>query len=286
MIRVALQGRTGNNLFQYAAGRWLAEKHATELILEGSWLTKSEWTQALKLQEMNIKAEFRRLPKWVLGLTKKHLKSHPYELVSKSIYSENLSNHAYDENFKNLPDGSLLIGFFQTSHYFANLRSQLQQEINYRELPMDRDTAEIARAIASPNTVSIHVRRGDYKAVNGFDVCGLSYYKKAIAKAREILGHPTFWFFSDDIPWCKKYFVGNDFNFVELEYSSHNHLNDMRLMSLAENHIIANSSYSWWAAWLYWKPSKIVIMPERWRLGPTNVPIEEKKMKDWITISP
>ena len=80
--------------------------------------------------------------------------------------------------------------------------------------------------------------------------------------------------------------MGADFNFVELEYSRNNHLNDMRLMSLADNHIIANSSYSWWAAWLYWNPSKVVIMPDCWSLDPHKVPIEDKKEDGWIAISP
>ena len=286
MIRMVLQGRTGNSLFQYAAAKWLANEHSTKVLLDGSFLSKSEWRQALTLKDMGVDAEFSRLPKWFLALTKNHIKCHPYEYVNKYVYRESLLSHAYDLNFKNLPDGSLLIGFFQTSRYFPNMRKQLQQDINYRALPMDCSTAEVAEAISCPNTVSIHVRRGDYKDLKGFDVCGLLYYQRAISKAREILKHPIFWVFSDDIPWCREHFLGVDFNFVELEYSRNNHLNDMRLMSLADNHIIANSSYSWWAAWLYWNPSKVVIMPDCWSLDPDKVPIEDKKEDGWIAISP
>lgn len=235
---------------------------------------------------MSIDAKFSRLPKWVLSVTKKHFKCHPYDYFSNDVYYEDTLDHTFDPNFHNTSNSSLIVGFFQSSQYFPKLRKQLQRELNFRGLPMDSDSDKVAQSISCQNTVSIHVRRGDYRALKEFDICGPLYYQRAILKARDLLGQPTFWVFSDDISWCRDHFQGDEFNFVNLKYSQSNVLNDMRLMSLAGNHIIANSSYSWWAAWLHWEPSKIVIMPDCWSLGSPKIPIQDKKRKEWIAISP
>jgi hypothetical protein len=149
---------------------------------------------------------------------------------------------------------------------------------------MDPETSEIARKIEGENSVSIHVRRGDFLQYPNFAVCTPDYYDQAVTRARDELSSPTFWIFSDDIPWCRAHFPGTEFRFVDLPESQRNPLNDMRLMSLASHHIISNSSYSWWAAWLHWQPHKLVILPHAWHLGTCHIPIEEKIEKGWIIL--
>ena len=119
-----------------------------------------------------------------------------------------------------------------------------------------------------PLAVSLHVRRGDYvsdpktKAILG--VCSLDYYRAAIAHIAERIESPAFFVFSDDIAWAK---ANLEIPFP-CEYVDHNQgqqsYNDMHLMSLCKHHIIANSSFSWWGAWLNPRKDKIVIAPENW----------------------
>jgi Glycosyl transferase family 11 len=284
MIRVVLQGRTGNNFFQYAAARWLAMKHHTDVVLDGSWLRPRNWAQTRVMKGLALQAPVKRWPLWIGPALRAGAGKHPAEFTTKSVYRENSLDSSFDPAFQDLPDGSLLIGYFQSPLFFPGMRPILQKEINYRDMPMDHDTTATARRISSENSVSIHVRRGDFIHYKNFAVCTPRYFDLAVALAKNKLSSPTFWIFSDDIPWCRSHFTGPEFRFVDLPESQRNPLNDMRLMSLASHHIISNSSYSWWGAWLHWTPEKLVITPHLWHLGTTRMPVEEKIEKEWIII--
>ena len=285
MIRVVLQGRTGNNFFQYAAARWLARKHDAEVVLDGSWLRSRNWGQTSVMRNLSLRARIGRWPLWIGPALRVIAGRHPSEISANWVYRESASGLTYDPSFHELPDGTLLMGYFQTHRYFPDMRSLLQEEINIRDMPMDHETAETARRITAENSVSIHVRRGDFIHYKDFAVCTPAYYDQAVARAKDRLSSPTFWIFSDDIHWCRSHFHGPGFNFVDLPESRNNPLNDMRLMSLASHHIIANSSYSWWAAWLHWQPQKLVNVPHAWLLGTYRIPIEEKIENDWLILN-
>jgi hypothetical protein len=285
MIRVVLQGRTGNNFFQYAAARWLARKHATEVVLDGSWLRPHNWAQTRVMRGLSLCARIGRWPLWIGPAMRVIAGKHPSEISANCVYRESTSDSTFDPSFQELPDGTLLMGYFQSHHYFPDMRSLLQEEINIRDMPMDHQTAETARKIIAENAVSIHVRRGDFIHYKNFAVCTPAYYDQAVAHAKDQLASPTFWIFSDDIPWCRAHFHGSEFHFVDLPESRTNPLNDMRLMSLSSHHIIANSSYSWWAAWLHWQPRKLVIVPHAWLLGTGKIPIEEKIENGWLILN-
>ena len=284
MIRVVLQGRTGNNFFQYAAARWLAERHGTKVVLDGSWLRTQNWAQAQSMKRLALKMRLCRWPLWIGPVLRVAAGKHPSEFVTKSVYCESTSDHAFDPAFTTLPDNTLLIGYFQSPRFFSSLRDSLQNEINYRALPVGAETAETIRGMAGENSVSVHVRRGDYLRYHNFAVCTPSYYETAIQRMKERLDSPTFWIFSDDIPWCRSHFRGPEFRFVEPKESAEIPLNDMRLMSLASHHIISNSSYSWWAAWLHWTPEKLVMVPDRWLLTTPRIPVHEKIENGWEII--
>lgn len=285
MIRVVLQGRTGNNFFQYAAARWLARKHGTDVVLDGSWLRPRNWAQTRVMKGLALRAPIRRFPLWIGPAMRVAAGKHPAELTTRSVYRENPHDSSFDPAFQELPDNSLLIGYFQSPLFFPEMRPILQEEINFREMPMDQETSETARKIADENSVSIHVRRGDFIHYKNFTVCTPSYFDRAVARAKDQLSEPTFWIFSDDIAWCRAHFQGPEFRFVDLQESRRNPLNDMRLMSLASHHIISNSSYSWWGAWLHWNPEKLVIVPHVWHLGDAKMPVEEKIEKEWVILS-
>ena len=119
------------------------------------------------------------------------------------------------------------------------------------------------------------MRRGDYLRIPVFHVCDEHYYLRSMQEMRARIPDAHFFIFSDDPEWCRTAFIDTDTEVIDS--ASANPLHDLYLMSLAGHHIIANSSYSWWAAWLGDKPGQQVIMPERWNARDILAPMEEKK---------
>jgi hypothetical protein len=146
--------------------------------------------------------------------------------------------------------------------------------------------ADLVEQISKVNAVSLHVRRGDYvqnaKTNANHGVCSLDYYRAAIQNILERVEAPSFFIFSDDIPWVKEHLVLD----IPCRYVDHNQgvesYNDMRLMSLCRHHIIANSSFSWWGAWLNPDPQKIVIAPQKW-FANDNI-VDDLFPPEWVTM--
>lgn len=161
-----------------------------------------------------------------------------------------------------------LDGYFQSEKYFSDFSSQVRELL----LP------ESKRKPPSAAT-SLHVRRGDYLYLSyHHPVLGIEYYQEAL----ERLGNPTeVWVFSDDIPWCKSVFKGPEFKFMEAKSPEE----DLVLMSSCKNNIIANSTFSWWAAWLNPSPNKTVIAPRKW-VGPgySHLKLDDLYCPGWIII--
>jgi hypothetical protein len=135
--------------------------------------------------------------------------------------------------------------------------------------------------LASPGSVAVHVRRQDYLTHPVFHVCDRDYYRKAIDELRARVPDARFLIFSDDPEWCRTEFLDPDQEVIDSGPAAANPLHDLHLMSLAGHHVIANSSYSWWAAWLGDKPGQIVKMPDRWYAHGIVAPIEEKNPGNW-----
>jgi len=133
--------------------------------------------------------------------------------------------------------------------------------------------------------VAVHVRRGDYAGSSLLDVCGVDYYMEAMRRLRETLPNPRFYIFSDDPAWCASHFAGDDVVVTSGGASRQSPLVDLHLMSLAQHHVIANSSYSWWAAWLGKKSGQRVLMPHEWFRG-IHAPIAEKQCEGWEIVAP
>jgi hypothetical protein len=128
--------------------------------------------------------------------------------------------------------------------------------------------AELKEEIGNTNAVSLHVRRGDYvhNSTNAatYEVCSLDYYRASIRHMAERIQQPKFFIFSDDIAWVKNNLkIDFPHHYVDCNHGEESY-NDMRLMSLCQHHIIANSSFSWWGAWLNPNREKIVIAPKNW----------------------
>ncbi len=189
------------------------------------------------------------------------------------IYYENV--FGYNSEISNLPDSTALSGYFQTEKYFKHIESEIREIFTFRN-----EINDIAESLIDENTdsVSIHIRRGDYlSSPEHHPTQDGNYYKEGIA---EFGADKMFYIFSDDIEWCKGTFTGKNFRFVE----SGNPYVDLCIMSKLKNHIIANSSFSWWGAWLSGNSSKVVA-PARW-FGPALASKDTSDIycKDWIKI--
>lgn len=266
MIIVKLCGGLGNQLFQYALGRHLAGLNQTELQFDASLLDKPhDWTyRKYGLGAFNIKAtqatevEIRqmtgcfRFSKWsrVLGLTSKRHFIEPHFHFCPSILK--------------LKGSFYLDGYWQSEKYFSDIAAHIREELT-PTFTLSKSLESIIKQIAEVNSISIHIRRGDYlkvsKANRYLKPCDTTYYQKAIDCIAKKMDKPTFFVFSDDMAWVKQN--------LKLPFPTHyiegnTPQEDLLLMASCQHHIIANSTFGWWGAWLNPDPYKIVIAPQQW----------------------
>jgi hypothetical protein len=192
----------------------------------------------------------------------------------------------FDPAILELPDNTYLEGYWQSEKYFKRIEEIIHQEFSFKNFP-DPVNRDLGDRISSVNSVSIHVRRGDYvtnpvtNQTHG--VCDIDYYQKAIVEIFKNVVKPHFFVFSDDQIWAKSHIITN----APTEYVTHNksskNYEDMHLMSLCHHHIIANSSFSWWGAWLSNYNEKMVIAPEKW-LNDCRYNTDDICPKSWLMI--
>ncbi len=273
MIVVKLLGGLGNQMFQYAAGRALATKHGVPLKIDISALkndSKGAYTQRhYELDCFNIQATI-ATEKDLAAFQPFHnnqilrLAQRKFPFLFSSIYFAE-SGSQFNSTFNNLKSNSYLDGYWQSEAYFKNIRVQLLSDFVLKD-SMPRSLETWCDKITSVNSVSMHVRRGDYvnlPSANAFHgLCSMTYYENAFSKLQAEEQNLEIFVFSDDITWCKQ-----NFNFrVNTHFVEHTDKAywDLYLMSLCKHNIIANSSFSWWGAWLNQHTNKRVFVPEYW----------------------
>ncbi len=276
MIIVNLSGGLGNQMFQYALGRVLAETNNDNLKLDTSSFDLFNPVDTLRSFELDIfqaetliasRSEVMRLsdPNPLICTLNRILRMgvNPYP---KGYIREN-NSHVFQNNiFKNKGD-MFLVGFWQSEKYFKSYSELIRKEFSFRKKPNSRNRL-LLKDINNSESVSIHVRRGDYVTnsnANKFHgTCSIDYYQKAIAQISTKCKNPKYYIFSDDISWCKKNLKIRSSKLYVDHNKGENSWEDMRLMSMCKHNIIANSSFSWWAAWLNNNPNKTVIAPKNW----------------------
>jgi hypothetical protein len=289
MIIVQLIGGLGNQLFQYATGRRLAHIHNAEIKLD---ITPFETYKLhhYSLQHFNIIEEFADASE-VARLKHTGISRKLIRLIDKLRLPIKLSHviertYAFDPAILRLGPDVYLEGFWQTAKYFDDIIPLLRQELTVK-MPPDQENAAMADQIQSVTGVSLHVRRADYAtdaaALNRHGLMPLSYYGNAVNYIAERVENLNLFMFSDDPGWVQK-----NLQFKHpITYVTHNRADrnyeDLRLMSLCQHHIIANSSFSWWGAWLGSNPTKIVVAPHKWANDlalntPDRLPAAWKKM--------
>ena len=274
MVISQLIGGLGNQMFQYAAGRALAEKNLSTLALDISAFSTYGLHQGFELQRIFACPAKIATPsdiKLVLGwqtmpLLRRVLSRHYFRrLVGDNLVLE--PHFHYWPQINAVSGDCYLQGYWQSEKYFKDIESLLRADFTF-QTAMTGQNQQLSEHIRAVNAISLHIRRGDYvnnpSTLATHGVCSPEYYRDAIQYIASRVAQPYFFIFSDDMAWVKAQFK-LDFpcQYVEHNTGSESY-NDMRLMSLCQHHIIANSSFSWWGAWLNASADKIVIAPKKW----------------------
>lgn len=274
MIITRLIGGLGNQLFQYAVGRHLAEIHKTELKIDTSGFEAYK-LHKYSLWPFNIQENFASSQE-IRALTKRpnvervlsRTLRRPPRTTSTYI-RENLSFH-FDPDILSLPNGVYLDGYWQSEKYFADIAGIIRREFTVKTPQKERDK-ELAELTASCDSVSLHIRRGDYvsnaRTNQILGTCDLDYYFHCVEYLAQTVKNPHLFIFSDDPEWARENLkLSYPMTLVDHNGADKNY-EDLRLMSECRHHIIANSTFSWWGAWLKPGKDKMVFAPKSWHAG-------------------
>jgi hypothetical protein len=287
-------GGLGNQMFQYAAARGMAHRLGTTVKVDVSFLGVANTIRTYELQHLNVQTAV-ATPKeieevvWensgflsrVLAGIKQRI---GHESPNPNVFRE--KHFDYNRDIETLPDNIYLDGYWQSEKYFKHIQEIIREEFSFRD-PLDQKNLVMANRIANAVSVSIHIRRGDYvsdaRTRQFHGICGQDYYNACIEEMRKRLGNPSFFIFSDEPDWVKKTISVPGEKIVVDHNSREQGYMDLRLMSYCRHNIIANSSFSWWAAWLNSNRDKIVCAPRNWFSDfPTNP--EDRYPGSWFTL--
>ncbi|MDK3019900.1 alpha-1,2-fucosyltransferase [Pseudodonghicola flavimaris] len=261
MIYTRLHGRLGNQMFQWAAGRALAARLGVPLAIDPrSALHRGEGVLT-RVFDLPLQTPPPPLP------PAKHEGFLSYALwrgFGRHPRFRRERGLGYNPAFESFGDDSYLHGYWQCEGYFAAIAETIRRDFTFPAFSSGQN-AEMAARIGESLAISLHVRRGDYLTFAAHVLCDQAYYEAALAHVLDGLpGTPTVFVFSDDPDWARSNLplpvekVVVDFNGPESDFE------DMRLMSLCRHNIIANSSFSWWGAWLNAHADKRVTGPTKW----------------------
>ncbi|OQW68044.1 MAG: alpha-1,2-fucosyltransferase [Proteobacteria bacterium ST_bin12] len=291
MIISNIIGGLGNQMFQYAAALALSNKLRCTLKVDIRDFSGYKLHQGFELDRLfNICAkpalnkDVTEVIGWQQSAFARRLFRKPHLKYARHKNYIVEPHFSYWGGFNQIKGNSYIDGYWQSERYFSEFADKVRSEFNFK-LPLSKKNSEIAAHIAQVNAVSLHVRRGDYvtNAKNAhIGVCSLDYYKAAISHINIKLNNPVFFIFSDDMDWVKANLALAEKSVYVDHNSGAESYNDMRLMSLCKHHIIANSSFSWWGAWLNSNSEKIVIAPKKWFAG--DIETNDLIPQSWVQL--
>jgi hypothetical protein len=257
-------------MFQYALGRHLAlRKRCTlKVDLSNYSLYRDRQYELKHLSPECDIASFSDIVKFKPFGRRARLLSMPWRILRPGKYNViKEKTFCFDPSILDLPDDTYLEGYWQSYKYFSDIADTIRKEFSLSASP-DKQNIALVESIASDNAVSIHIRRGDYVndswARDTLGVTEPSYYRTAIDYIRQKVQNPVFYIFSDDPAWASSHIKWEaPFHVVSQNPSDRGWL-DLNLMRRCRYHIIANSTFSWWGAWLSLNPEKIVVAPKQW----------------------
>ncbi len=290
MIIVKLYGGLGNQMFQYAAAKSIAVRLNTAMLYDDEYFISPEkfgssWSYQLNLLNTQIELHSPLISKKLSFIIHR---------VFRKLNSKNIKYKKYffekpdqfDANIVDVINNTRLDGYFQSEKYFKQCRAEILKDFSPKA-ELDSKNKLICEQIHSENSVSLHVRRGDYITNAIAALVHITnhqdYYQKAITYIENKISDPVFYIFSDDINWAKQNITTKSkMNFIDHNKNTDSY-KDLFLMSHCKHNIIANSSFSWWGAWLNQNSSKIVIAPQRWYIDATKS-TQDIYPEDWLKL--
>ena len=294
MIIVKLMGGLGNQMFQYALGRTISLKIGAELKVDLSSFCKKSFRikRYYMLDAFNIDVmsatynEVKRLkdgekskfPGIIEMIQRKNS-------IRPNTYIKEKLEFVFDPDVFNTREG-YFEGYWQNEKYFLDAEDVLRKEFTLRN-PLTGKNKEIAERILQNDSVSIHIRRGDYTTDDTtrdfHGICGQDYYTACLDYFSRRIKQPHFFVFSDEPEWVREKFKIS-FPFTVIDHNGPERCHeDLRLMALCRHHIIANSSFSWWGAWLDSRSDKVVLGPQRW-LNVDSLDTSDLLPRGWVRI--
>lgn len=292
MIISNIVGGLGNQMFQYAFGRARSLALGVPLKLDVADFRNTQMHQGFELArvfagkfETAAVADVQELLGWRRYWVCRRILSRRFAGPLRGAHLVVEPHFAYWSGSETTTDNSYLLGYWQSEKYFSRFEKTIRADFTF-SAPLLGKNLDLAARIADTNAVSLHVRRGDYvsnpktRAQHG--LCSLDYYRTAVDAIARRVTTAEFFVFSDDIAWAAANLVlPGTCHFVSHNTGQDSYV-DMHLMSLCRHHIIANSSFSWWGAWLNPGPEKIVIAPKRWFA--TGVEARDLLPAGWILL--
>lgn len=249
-------------MFEYAVGRSLAAKRKADLKVvfnhPPAYSARKYQLDCFRLMP-DLKVEIIGGGTDLLSKIKKTIFSSKENVIKERSFT-------YDPEVLKSPDGVMLDGYFQSEKYFRDIENLIRNDFTFKKNLTGRNK-EVADRIRNSSSISLHIRRGDYvadKSTNAFHgAASLDYYVQGVKYLKNKVTSPRYFVFSDDISWAKDNLKLPDATFIDWNVGGNDYI-DMQLMSMCQHNIVANSSFSWWGAWLNANPRKIVIAPKRW----------------------
>lgn len=275
---IEVSGGLGNQMFQYAFGKSISIMKNIPFILDYKYFDLKPNDNAIirpnELDVFELKA---------ISANKEILNRYDDSIMFKINYilnkylnfpilfksnriNETINSLLNINELKNL-ENLFFSGYWQSEKYFKNIEDIIRNDFKFKKKLFGKNSA-LKKVIQNSNSVSIHIRRGDYvnnpSVFKTHGVCSIEYFRQAVALIKEHVNNPFFYIFSDDFEWVKQNDFGtSNYKFIDYNNGKSSYI-DMQLMSNCKHNIIANSSFSWWGAWLNSNPEKIVITPKQW----------------------
>ncbi len=254
----------GNQLFQYAAAYSAAKYNNMNLYIDKSQYNEKSFRK-YELNSLDIKTQY----------------ADAKSISELPVFKESSFN--FDSNIFNLKSSVYIEGFWQSEKYFKQYSDDIHKMYRFKNMDFINNN-HYDYMMRNSNSVAIHVRTQDYLVPPDNKihyVCTKDYYKNAISRIYEVVKSPVFFVFSDNLITAQQFL---DKNLEYIMVNSTGWQEDFYFMQQAKHNIIANSSFSWWAAWLNDNPDKIVIAPENWFSQNSGIDYSDVIPNDWVKV--
>ena len=292
-------GGLGNQMFQYAFYKASSFMHR-ELWTTTAWYSFNNSHNGYELKKifgisycknLSLPFKFKKKPGKDKVQQLNEVQNSSLTKILRNLLNNNpfvkfleFPDSKYDSEFLNMKRFCIISGYFQNEKYFKDISDVIIKDFAF-PIFADDSNIQISDKIQKTNSVSIHVRRGDYCGNSLYDgIATTDYYRNAVNYILKHVENPVFYIFSDDINWCEQNLeIQNEHYFINWNKGK-NSFRDMQLMSLCKHNIIPNSSFSWWGAWLNQNQEKIVIAPSKWINDNSGLDFSDIIPSSWVRI--